>query len=76
MLYGLWDDANDVLAASSEEVGMLLLIVRTQLEANGDHAADSLVLVMEDDDEGLHFIASDAELARMARAAALPGDEA
>lgn len=76
MLYGLWDDANDVLAASSEEVGMLLLIVRTQLEANGDHAADSLVLVMEDDDEGLHFIASGAELARMARAAALPGDEA
>lgn len=70
MLYGLWDGANDVLAASSEDPAMLLLVVRHQLETNGEHAADSLVLVMEDDDEGLHVIVSGDELARMARAAA------
>lgn len=72
MLYGLWDDANDVLAASGEDLGVLMLIVRQQLEANGEHAADSLVLVFEDSDEGLHFIASGDELARMARAGDAP----
>lgn len=76
MLYGLWDDANDVLAASSEEPGMLLLIVRQQLESLGEHAANALVLVMEDDDEGLHYIASGDDLVRMARAAASTGDDA
>lgn len=69
MIYGLWDEANDAFVASCEVVGPLLTLVRQRLDEQGNAAAEALVLIMEDDDGGLHYIASGLELIRMARAA-------
>lgn len=68
MLYGLWDDATESLVASDEHPATVMAAVRKHLAAHGDGVATPLVFLLEDDDEGLHYLASGAELIRMARA--------
>lgn len=41
--------------------------VRHALATRGERSAESLVFMFEDDDEGLHYLASGAELVRMAK---------
>ncbi len=67
MLYALWDDTNETLIASDENPATVMSAVRSHLAAHGDGAADALVFVLEDDDEGLHYLASGGELVRMAQ---------